>query len=146
MKQEFIPYEQSFQLKELGFDEKCLAYWFNETPKNPEGQCLVYYKKPYDNVKIINSVIREYCYAPLYQQAFRWFREKHKLDSYIEDVFTFGTLCYIFVINGNEDNVLKHHAKNTYEEAQLDCLNELIKMVKEQNMFDEYGNLKDELK
>ena len=79
MDKEFVKYEQALALKELGFDEKSLAYWFNETPLNPEGQCLVYYRKPYDNVGITNGIIREYGWAPLYQQAFRWFRDKHNL-------------------------------------------------------------------
>ncbi len=83
MEKEFCTYEQALALKELGFDEKSLAYWFNETPLNPEGQCLVYYQKPYDNTKITNGVIREYSWAPLYQQAFRWFREKYDLQYWL---------------------------------------------------------------
>jgi hypothetical protein len=53
MNKEFVPYEESLALKELGFDEPCLAHWYNETPTNSEGQCLVYYKKPWDNQNII---------------------------------------------------------------------------------------------
>ena len=52
MNKEFVPYEESLALKELGFDEPCLAHWYNETPTNSEGQCLVYYKKPWDNQKL----------------------------------------------------------------------------------------------
>jgi hypothetical protein len=78
MEKEFVTYKQALALKELGFNEKSLAYWFNETPLNPEGQCLVYYRKPYDNVGITSGIIREYGWAPLYQQAFRWLY--YKLD------------------------------------------------------------------
>jgi hypothetical protein len=41
MKNEFIPYEHALELKELGFDEPCLAYWYNETPTNPEGKSVL---------------------------------------------------------------------------------------------------------
>ena len=82
MNKEFIPYEQSLALKELGFDEPCLAHWYNETPTNSEGQCLVYYKKPWDNQKIINGVIRDYYFAPLYQQAFRWLYKQLGRDGF----------------------------------------------------------------
>ena len=30
MKKEFVPYEQSLALKELGFDEPCLTYYFSD--------------------------------------------------------------------------------------------------------------------
>ena len=30
MNKEFIPYEQALELKELGFDEKCLARYFKD--------------------------------------------------------------------------------------------------------------------
>lgn len=65
----FVSFNTALKLKELGFNEPCLAYWYNETPKNKEGQCLVYYKKPWDNIKIINSIITEYYSAPTYEQA-----------------------------------------------------------------------------
>jgi hypothetical protein len=57
---DFVTYEPALALKELGFDEPCLAYWYNETPTNSEGQCLVYYKKPWDNQNIINGIIKDW--------------------------------------------------------------------------------------
>jgi hypothetical protein len=124
IKNEFIPYEQALELKQLGFDEPCLAHWYNETPTNSEGQCLVYYKKPWDNQKIIKGVIRDYYFAPLYQQAFRWFREKY------------GYLSNIHDFNGNFKATLSGNCNwlgswtKTYEEAELACLIKLIEIVK----------------
>lgn len=81
----FVTYEIAIKLKELGFNEKCLAYWINENPKNSEGRCLVYYKKPYDDERITSSKILEYCYAPLYQQVIDWLYKEYGLWITIED-------------------------------------------------------------
>jgi len=141
MNKEFVPYEPSLALKELGFDEPCLAHWYNETPTNSEGQCLVYYKKPWDNQKIINGVIRDYYFAPTYSQAFRWFREKHNL------------MFQIFYLRNGNHAVIIHKTTPeymdlvdqlrlssgcvaevpdcySYEEAELACLIKLIEIVK----------------
>jgi hypothetical protein len=131
MEKEFVPYEQALALKELGFDEECLACWYNETPTNPEGQCLVYYKKPWCNQKIIKGIIRDYYYAPLYQQAFGFFREKYgycvtikkctpsEYKFEIEQLFA-EVDNYYFI-----DFVFKSH-----KEAELACLKKLIEIVK----------------
>ena len=140
MNKEFVTYNQSLALKELGFDEKCLAYWFNETPLNPEGQCLVYYRKPYDNVGITNGIIREYGWAPLYQQAFRWFREKHNLCGEVYTV-NMGAIDYTFQIRDLYSEDIKHNNFEaytggyvgtflTYEESESACLDKLIEIVK----------------
>lgn len=140
MNEEFVPYPEALELKEIGFNKSCLAYWFNEHPENPEGQCIVYYKKPWDNKKILNGVIREYSLAPTFSQAFRWFREKHNLhaEPYTADM---GAIEYSFQIrdlfsekyiydNFNGAGASYTGTFNTPEEAELECLRELIKLVK----------------
>ena len=122
MTKEFVLYKQALALKELGFDEPCLAHWYNETPTNSEGQCLVYYKKPWDNQKIINGVIRDYYFAPTYSQAFRFFREKYNAHIYPQK-FTDNT-WYVSWADW-ESPVFE-----TYEEAELACLIKLIEIVK----------------
>ena len=129
IEKEFIPYEQALALKELGFDEPCLAYWYNETPTNPEGQCLVYYKKPWDEQKIINGIIRDYYVAPTYSQSFRWFREKYKIRFIIQSSMSdLGEYFKVIFPNGEQRNV----SYNTYEEAELACIKQLIEIVKNQ--------------
>jgi hypothetical protein len=138
MNKEFVPYEESLALKELGFDEPCLAHWYNETPTNSEGQCLVYYKKPWDNQKIINGVIRDYYFAPTYSQAFRWFREKYNLQVYIDfyhkDSYFYKIKSQVGkrISNTTEDVILQGTPvfPRTYEEAELACLKKLIEIVK----------------
>jgi hypothetical protein len=130
---EFIPYQQALELKELGFDEPCLAYWYNETPTNSQGQCLVYYKKPWDNQKIIRGIIRDYYYAPTFSQAFRWFREKYKyLVSPFSTESEEGKVIYYFEIGKVDKFTVDIYSddKSTYEEAELACLIKLIEIVK----------------
>jgi hypothetical protein len=99
MNREFIPYEQAIELKELGFDEECLAiYNINEELETG------YYQNKY--------VIA----APLYQQAFRWFREKY-------DLF----ISIMHYENGYSINDLRRF--DIYEEAELACLKNLIEIV-----------------
>jgi hypothetical protein len=66
MKNEFISYEQALELKELGFDEPCLAFY--------NGKFLESTDYNFDNgtSKDIGLCI----VAPLYQQAFRWLHEQ----------------------------------------------------------------------
>jgi hypothetical protein len=133
MEKEFIPYQESLHMKELGFDEPCLAYWYNETPTNPEGQCLVYYKKPWDEQKIINGIIRDYYVAPLYQQALRWLRKEHNFVCEIirkEDGNHSEFIGWVY-IDDRKIDVVSYWDSKSYEEAELACLKKIIEIVKQ---------------
>ena len=85
MKKQFVTYEIALKLKELGFDEECLA-WFDE---NKEIQIApdVYKKwtsKPLTNLNIIKVFNIDCITAPLYQQVTDWIREKHNIHIEIE--------------------------------------------------------------
>ena len=114
MEKEFVTYELAVKLKALGFDEECLSYYFNK-------QLSFGSKTSYGEV----------VEAPLYQQAFRWFREKYELYSTImfrvsmED----NNEYWDWLIKGEE--VVYRHFK-TYEEAELACLIKLIEIVVQQ--------------
>ena len=101
MEKEFVPYELAVKLKKLGFDEECLSYYFNK-------QLSFGSKTSYGEV----------VEAPLFQQAFRWFREKYNLHFPIavSDGFWFFERWRIGVYK-------------TYEEAELACLTKLIEIV-----------------
>ena len=124
----FVPYEQALALKELGFNEPCFGNYNNLTGttrfffgKTNEG-CIVWNKVPGTN-DIVTS--NETILAPLYQQAFRFFREKYGLFSSIQELNIGYQHSYYFVVN-DEDSIqfLK------YEEAELACLDKLIEIVK----------------
>jgi hypothetical protein len=115
MEKEFVPYELALELKQLGFGEPCLASYYHAGRK-------------LDICEYINH--GEYTVlAPLFQQAFKWFRDAYNLKSCImfrtsmED----NKEYYDWLIKGQE--VVYRHF-NTYEEAELACLQKLIEIVK----------------
>lgn len=126
MNREFIPYEQALALKELGFDEPV----FGEHQVSPStfGTRLVLLQDEDDDETYDDFVL-----APLYQQAFRWFRDKHHMWILINQETSNGWWSY--QILDTVDPVYHHQINDngyeTYEEAELDCLNEMIKIVKE---------------
>ena len=72
MEKEFIPYTEALALKELGFDEPCFGIWMERGDKHD----VIYVAKQEDAWMAEQN---EGILAPLYQQAFRWFREKYDL-------------------------------------------------------------------
>ena len=122
MKKEFIPYEQSLELKELGFDEPCFGYYSKET--NWHLCWLSNSVEPYnhnDPKKYGNLS------APLYQQAFRWFREKHGFYNQIHKRYGWEG-----IIRNSVNGTLEWNdgTYNSPEEAELACLKKLIEIVK----------------
>jgi hypothetical protein len=123
MEKEFIPYEQALALKELGFDEPCFGYFYTEDK--------------FFETKIKNSELEEDCSisAPLYQQAFSWFRQKYGyFTSPTEsDDDTFKKYDWLITKNLGEGKMFIKFIgyKDTYEEAELACLIKLIEIVKE---------------
>jgi hypothetical protein len=123
---EFIPYEQALELRELGFDgrEECLAY-YNTNPR---------YTKP--SLDMVKPMDHEFCLpSPLYQQAFRWFREKYFLDAEIYLNHELGHKFYHYLILQLVRENIEWKSRNitkfkTYEEAELACLKKLIELVK----------------
>jgi hypothetical protein len=112
MKNEFIPYEQALALKGLGFDELCFG-WYNER------QTLLWFTQ--DN--FWHEMDEAECIAPLYQQAFRWFREKYGLNHFVE----IDVDCEPNYYNAHVQCSLVYHGNN-YEEAELACLKKLIEL------------------
>ena len=73
MNKEFIPYEQALELKKLGFDEPTSFYWEDNVirPLPMKDEVCAFHFNRHTRTE------NEWICAPLYQQAFRWFREKH---------------------------------------------------------------------
>ena len=137
MEKEFVPYEWAVKLKELGFNEPCFGYYkaeyedgINPLPIN----LILEQNKASSNVFYKTS-------APLYQQAFRWFRKKYDLWSCIQKYPTSENpnRCY-YELKGDNINTDKDESPNSYmsgwfnsyEEAELACLNKLIEIVEKE--------------
>ena len=121
MEKEFVPYNLSLKLKELGFDERCLAGYYND------GKSLWFFRF-HKNSEREPTVAKRFATAPLWQQAFDWFRTEYNLISW---VYKTNIDTYYFSIL-RKDRYLHDFTVNcvTYEEAQLACLEKLIELCK----------------
>ena len=129
MEKEFIPYEQALALKQLGFDEPCFGiHYYKESypmlnPQSGETELVFEFGQYIKQTEVATL-------APTYSQAFRWFREKYRLDGKPE---YFLNDWYCFIIN---DMKAKDNSRRlftefpSYEEAELECLKKLIEIVK----------------
>jgi hypothetical protein len=166
---DFTLYPESFELKQLGFDEPCFTFYQVEYHEN--SPIMV---DDNDQYRITgfrtckNSEIpSHYISCPTYSQAFRWFREKYDLHVQIRKENYFQKRKYEYyhfdISKGEENDITnqedlldeifnecsqdipgnhlndemysklifeKEFAFKTYEEAELACIKELIKIVK----------------
>jgi hypothetical protein len=140
MENEFVPYQQSLELKELGFDEHCLAKYsidiIGETiPHFRYNNRISQAESIDEGVWFNHNLDKEYIWsAPLYQQAFKWFREKFDLRIWIES--NYGVAKFEYVIATTNPNFINKQFNDfsgykTYEEAEQACLKKLIQIVKE---------------
>jgi hypothetical protein len=121
---DFILHPEALELKQLGFNEPCFAYYDIHSK---------------ELATISSEVCERLCKhdthfkAPTYSQAFRWFREKYNLSAIVSQ---FGYAIeneYGQVVHtiSEEENTL------SYEEAELACLRKLIEIVKEGESIEE---------
>lgn len=127
LNKEFVPYDEAFQLKELGFDEStyCWRQHGNGISGDVEG------KRDYYNRK--GDI---YTALPLYQQAFRWFREKYNILATIYSNASGYLYEWHDAVGGTHRGWSEYEGPNdsgvwdTYEEAELACIRKLIEIVK----------------
>jgi hypothetical protein len=121
LEKEFAPYQESLELKELGFDEPCFGSWETDYVKLPTYTHSIsgFYKNSNHPIGKVT--------APTFSQAFRWFREKgydvkvQKESAVLYFGFYWTGVAWITVGAGS------------YEEAELACLRKLIEIVKNKN-------------
>ena len=114
MEKHFVTYNQALALKELEFDEPCLAYY--------EGTDLTH--------GMLNDIGKHrYLIAPLKSQVFEWFRKEHNLKGFVEPVEYLDDTpeTYMWVVY----NECHSGAKQlTFEEAESACIDKLIEIIK----------------
>ena len=126
---DFAPYQPSLDMKELGFDEECLAIH-----SFVDGELNFMYVNTFHSNDDVNE---KSAAAPLYQQAFRWFREKYKLYHTIKMFGDWDKPQYSYLVSGrtmtNPAHMWHYEYKDSHEEAELECLKKLIEIVKNNN-------------
>jgi hypothetical protein len=134
---EFIPYTQALELKQLGFNEPCWA-WYN-IPDEDVRYCYSEGRSPITNIQEewdakIDGKPVENIGLPTFSQAFKFIREKYNLIGLVEGGYDNGKNIFTYVIWEGFKDIITDDYFETPEEAELECLNELIKMVKEKNI------------
>ena len=129
----FCPYELALELKELGFNQSCFAFYGLSRDDYKTIRLSIFQNLKTDYLPDIHH-LDVTCDAPLYQQAFRFFREKYGLHYIIckniqMDGYGYREVILIPYMEENENTIFK-----TYEEAELECLVKLIEITKEQNI------------
>jgi hypothetical protein len=122
MEKYFVGYNQALALKELGFDEPCFGF-YDDIDKQ--------FYQIHSQASSSNDV-KNITKAPLKQQVFKWFRDKHQLDGWAVPYYSSNEKLYSFLIeNGIEEN-LKDSDEDykTNEEAESACIDKLIEIVK----------------
>ena len=126
---EFIPYEQSLELKHLGFEYISTIFAYDQSRKLYTRDGI-----PHDfNIRGLLS-------APTFSQAFRWFRDKYNLH---HSISILQRSCrYHFKIRtiecesdlkpfGDNKIISEDGPRKKYEDIELDCLKKLIEIVKD---------------
>jgi len=131
MNNEFVSYEIALKLKELGYNEPCLTYYY-ELTSNLRTHLAIDIRNAwtYSGNKKLGFTL-----APLYQQVFRWFRNKYGIDFNINTIYSRynenTSKKYSGVID-NKTVFTNVGFYDTYEEAQKECILNLISIIKNQ--------------
>jgi len=136
MKTEFVTYEIALELKELGFDEPCFAFFWNT---GKFYTCTDYpHTISYHTQNQLGDYNLDSTSTPLYQQAFRWFREKHNLLGNVYSNAS-GWLWEIHDSIGGTHRFGSGYSGDceesgmftSFDKAEHECLKKLIEIVKE---------------
>ena len=116
MEKEFIPYQEAFELQDLGFNEKCAAHYLGEEDDYIEHKWEIYRNLSIDTNKCVQ--------APTYRQAFRFFREKYGFT------YSIGNTNIAVVHYLGTTQLLQNN--DSYEAAELAAIKWFIDAAKQQ--------------
>jgi hypothetical protein len=136
MEKEYVEYDESLGLQEIGFNIPCFAYYITDESINVNKK-LFRFRGVEEDLRRKNSSFNNLpnmvC-APLYQQAFRWFRKNYNYDIVVSGSYNLGKKYYYRIETPPTIGFQAFEEDfNTYEEAELACLRKLIEVVKQKN-------------
>lgn len=130
LNKQFLPYKQSLELKKLGFDEECIAYYHNHVEPS--------FVNELDRGKTTkNSEQNLYhtdCTAPLFQQVFDWFDDEHGIIGTVVPIYNDnGIREYDWEIYSEEfeDEEIESPPYYSNYDAKLGCINHMINYLNE---------------
>lgn len=104
MKKQFATYKISSAIRELGFDEECIA-WYNSSSEDSLSMCdvfgLLVDKCSEDFIKNSDG---KYVTAPTWSQVIGWFNEKYDFDIIVIKDKDKNITYYWYYITAPEDN------------------------------------------
>jgi len=130
MQKQFVTYEIALKLKELVFDEECLARFEEDN---------------YLHIVTSNNIgRRKFIQVPLWQQVFDWFREKHNIvilitpytaDYWTFKIYTLSGIVRVLYLNGKNVTIKSgnHKVFKTYLGAKEEATLKAIEILTEQN-------------
>lgn len=130
MEKQFVTYEIALKLKELGFNEPCIAKYCRYNPSDdiklfPQSQNF-FKGDGFEYCKNNEYKKEEKTAAPLWQQCLDWLREKHRIEIELPK-HQLGYLVHIYkdlCLEYQGDYYIKYY--KTREVAILKCI-ELLK-------------------
>jgi hypothetical protein len=128
MDKNFIPYDEALELEALGCKEESILVYIKANATGTKHKLVsAAFAKNSDNPLLYPQVD-----AFLYSQVFRWFRETHNLMGCVQPIYldeTHTDYEFWYFIQGIEEENDEEVFYGTYEEAEYECLKELIKIL-----------------
>lgn len=84
MKNQFVTYEIAKKLKELGFNEMCLAVYCRDISEDKTNPDLLFLDQTENEQRAFSNTQMASVCAPLWQQVIDWLRESHNKEIIIE--------------------------------------------------------------
>jgi hypothetical protein len=121
---DFTLHPEALELKQLGFDEPCNTCYDKLKMVVSYGASVFDYKNYNTSGYMVSR--------PTYSQAFRWFRENHNYHVIIDFNQSKNNKWYYGIIQIDHNISASSDVEfETYEEAELAALKELIKTIKD---------------
>jgi dolichyl-phosphate-mannose--protein O-mannosyl transferase len=148
LESEFVPYPLALRMKVLGYKESCLVGYELDVinDDNPE---LIFpnvikqfneedeiFEDPVTTYPRLFTSTNDVVLTPTWQSAFKWFRDKHGIEGFIHKAIE-GTYYFVIKRVGNNESNMYEFTKttpkqfDTYEKAEIACLEKLIEIVEQ---------------